>query len=299
MTEQNKEYDRKKLIILRAALIVIGGALGVTAMWQYFVYYPHLMRREFQIVIIVVSGVFIALILGLSAKPFYRLIGSIAEIVGTGANRLGAKAIIAITVALVCSGGLVFLLDFIIRRYLDIWAVRLLVDVMAYIIFAALLSYGFTRITFREKSENRQAPTPCLKAGYLISARCFFDRRVITAAYTLINAKVCEGAYKAICLYGGDKAEAAIRRLDTLIKSGDVEVLRFGKEFESEAEYVELERKLAASKKLKYISVEEGNADENTVAELSVFAAPSDGLLNRYAAPLAEVADGESEENAL
>lgn len=291
MTEQNKEYDRKKLIILRAALIVIGCALGVTAMWQYFVYYPHLMRREFQIVIIVVSGVFIALILGLSAKPFYRLIGSIAEIVGSGANRLGAKAVIAIAVALVCSGGLVFLLDFIIRRYLDIWAVRLLVDVMAYIIFAALLSYGFTRITFRGKGEKQQAPAPP-RSGYLISANCFFDERVITAADVLINAKVCEGAYKAICLYGGDKAEQAIRKLDTLIKNGHVEVLRFGKEFESETEYVELERKLATSKKLKYVSDESDNAGDNAVVALSMFAAPSDELLNTVIAPNVDKVDG-------
>lgn len=298
MTEQNKEYDRKKLIILRAALIVIGCALGVTAMWQYFVYYPHLMRREFQIVIIVVSGVFIALILGLSAKPFYRLIGSISDIVGSGVNRLGAKAVIAITVAFVCSGGLVFLLDFIIRRYLDIWAVRLLVDVMAYIIFAEILSYGFARITFRGKSEKQQASTPNRRAGYLISARCFFDERVITAAYTLIGAKVCEGAYKAICLYGGDKAEQAIKRLDTLVKNGDVEVLRFGKQFESEAQYAELERKLATLKKLKYVSDEIDGEDDSAVAWLNVFTVPSDGLLNRYAAHTAEINGGDTEQNA-
>lgn len=294
MTEQNKEYDRKKLIILRAALIVIGCALGVTAMWQYFVYYPHLMRREFQIVIIVVSGVFIALILGLSAKPFYRLIGSISELVGSGVSSLGAKAIIAIAVAFVCSGGLVFLLDFVIRMYLDIWAVRLLVDVMAYIIFAALLSYGFTRITFRGKGEKRQAAMPNLRAGYLISAKCFFDERVITAACTLINAKVCEGAYKAICLYGGDKAEQAIKRLDTLVKRGDMEVLRLVKDFESEAEYTELERKLATSKKLKYVSAENDNSEDNAVVGLSVFTAPSDELLNRYSAPQEETTDGET-----
>ena len=68
-----REYDKKKLIILRAVLIVIGGAVGATAVWQYFVYFPDVMRSEFKAVFTVVSGVVLAAILGLSAKPFYRL----------------------------------------------------------------------------------------------------------------------------------------------------------------------------------------------------------------------------------
>ena len=109
MTNEQQHYDRKKLIILRAALIAIGAALGGTALWQYFVYYPDVIKREFRIVITVVSSAVLALILGLSAKPFYRLGASVADGVRALLSKLGAKGVAAVVLGLIAAGAAAYL----------------------------------------------------------------------------------------------------------------------------------------------------------------------------------------------
>lgn len=263
MTNEQQHYDRKKLIILRAALIAIGAALGGTALWQYFAYYPDVVKREFRIVITVVSSAVLALILGLSAKPFYRLGASVADSVRALLSELGAKGVAAVVLGLIAAGAAAYLTDVIIRDFLDIWAVRLLADVLVYLLFAALGCYGFTRWLVAEEDE---AVPPPPDAGYLLAADCFGDDRVLTAADALINVKVREGAYKATCLFGDSDA---VKRLDSVVRSGSAKVLRFGKDFADRAEFVALEKRLAQSKRLKYVSTE-SDAD----VKLDAFALP-------------------------
>ena len=88
----------------------------------------------------------------------------------------------------------------------------------------------------------------------------------MTAADALINVKVCEGAYKATCLFGDSDA---VKRLDSVVRSGSAKVLRFGKDFADRAEFVALEKRLAQSKRLKYVSTE-SDAD----VKLDAFALP-------------------------
>jgi len=132
-----------------------------------------------------------------------------------------------------------------------------------YLLFAALGCYGFTRWLVADEDE---AVPPPPDAGYLLAADCFGDDRVLTAADALINVKVCEGAYKATCLFGDSDA---VKRLDSVVRSGSAKVLRFGKDFADRAEFVALEKRLAQSKRLKYVSTE-SDAD----VKLDAFALP-------------------------
>lgn len=264
-----REYDKKKLIILRAVLTVLGGSVCALALWQYFVYYPDVVRSEFKIVITVVSSVFFAAILALSAKPFYRLGAGIGESIIGVANRLGAKGIAAVVLGMFASGVFVFVVDVVMSMLQNIWAVRLLVDVLVYIVFAALCCYAFTKwltVTTNEPSED-VAPAD---KGYLITAGCLTDERVLTAVDTLINIRVCEGAYKALCVYYGNAD--AVKRLDSLVSLGAVTLIRSKAEFAGEAEYTQLEAEAAKSKRLKLIDLNGLNA----------FALPDERVKEKY-----------------
>ena len=178
-------------------------------------------------------------------------------------SELGAKGVAAVVLGLIAAGAAAYLTDVIIRDFLDIWAVRLLADVLVYLLFAALGCYGFTRWLVADEDE---AVPPPPDAGYLLAADCFGDDRVLTAADALINVKVCEGAYKATCLFGDSDA---VKRLDSVVRSGSAKVLRFGKDFADRTEFVALEKRLAQSKRLKYVSTE-SDAD----VKLDAFAPP-------------------------
>ena len=154
MTETN--YDKIKLIILRAALILLGAGIGYLALWQYFLFYPDVVGREYQIVITVVSSALITLLFWLSAKPVYRLIVSIAVAVRSLKDGVGTRGIVAVLLGLIAAAVIVVVFDVIIRMFVDIWAVRLLTDVLMYILAAALFCMGFTKWLSAERAENRK-----------------------------------------------------------------------------------------------------------------------------------------------
>lgn len=268
-----REYDKVKLIILRAALIVIGAGVGATAVWQYFTYYPELVRGEIQVVIIVVSAAVLALILALSAKPFYRCGASIAAWFRGATAKLGGMGVAAIAIGLVAAGIAVLLVDVIMAKYAGIWAVRLLADVLVYIVFAALCCYGFTRWLAVPEEGVEDID---VKRGYMLAAECLTDERALTAVDTLIGVKVSDGAYKALCLFGGDAD--AIRRLDALVSCGAVELIKCKVQFGERDEYREYERQTAAKKRLKYVAPTDVLCD----VTLSAFALPSDAVKEKY-----------------
>lgn len=275
----NNSYDKVKLIILRAALVLIGAGLGFLALWQYFLFYPNVVKREYQIVITVVSAALVALMFGLSAKAVYRLISSVATAVIGLKERVGARGIIAVLLGFIVAGGIVVGFDFLIKLVVDIWAVRLLADVLAFILFAAALCVGFTKWMTSPKGEKPQkADAPAV--GYLVAAECFSDERVLTAVYTLINVKVLDGAYKALCLYGGDKGADGARLMDTLVRSGAISVLNTNKPFDDGKAYEQLEKQVAAAKRLKRISL---SGDEKEPA-LSLFSPPSADIVDAVVA---------------
>lgn len=264
-------YDKKKLIILRAVLIAIGGAVGGLSLWQYFVYYPSLIGREYRIVIAVVSSAFCALILGLSAKPFYRLGASIAENATAIGSSVGARGILAVVLAFAAACAFVTAFDAIIKRVQDIWAVRLLTDILVYMVCAALCGYGFTKwLALPRAKDGAKAEQPSV--GYLISAECFADERVFTAVRTLINVRVCDGAFKALCLYGGESGLNAAKRLNALMESGDVRVVKCDDAFADMEGYRAAEKNIAASKRLKQVCL---NDCDQTAIALALFAAPT------------------------
>ncbi|MDE6201676.1 MAG: hypothetical protein K2M47_07390 [Clostridiales bacterium] len=273
-------YDKVKLIILRAALVLIGAGLGFLALWQYFLFYPHVVKREYQIVITVVSTALIALMFGLSAKAVYRLISSVATAVHGLKDSVGTRGIIAVLLGLLVAVGIVVGFDFLIKLAVDIWAVRLLADVLAFILCAAALCVGFTKwMNAPRNAKSQKADAPAV--GYLMSAECFSDERVLTAVHTLINVKVIDGAYKALCLYGGDKGGDAARLMDVLVKNGAVAVLNTGKPFDDGRAYEQLEKQVAASKRLKRISLDGGEKE----LALSLFAPPSAEIVSSVTAP--------------
>lgn len=273
MTEKH-QYDKKKLIILRAALIAIGAAVGATAVWQYFVYFPDVVRTEFEPVIIAVSGAMLALILALSAKPFYRLGAGVAQSVAGVVARLGAQGVASVALGLVAAGIFVLIVDVIVGTYQNIWAVRLLADVLVYVVFAALCCYGFAKwLTVENDDEEDQAS---VKRGYLLAADCLADDRALSAAYALQDVKVCDGAYKALCLFGGDAA--AVKRLDALVRNGVAELVRCKTAFGTHDEYVELERALADKKRLRHVAPSDDTVSPDGIS-LDFFAAPHAELL--------------------
>lgn len=272
-------YDKVKLIILRAVLILIGAGLGFLALWQYFLFYPSVVKREYQIVITVVTAALVALMFGLSAKAVYRLISSVATAVGGLKERVGARGIIAVALGFAVAGGIVVGFDFLIKLAVNIWAVRLLADILAFILCAAGLCVGFTKWMTSPKGEKPQkADAPAV--GYLMAAECFTDERVLTAVHTLINVKVIDGAYKALCLYGGDKGADGARVMDKLIKSDAISVINTGKPFDDGKAYEQLEKQVAASKRLKRISLD---GEEKELA-LGLFSAPSADIVDAFTA---------------
>ena len=275
----NNSYDKIKLIILRAALVLIGASTGFLAVWQYFTFYPQVVKREYQIVITVVSSALVALIFGLSAKAVYRLAESVVNAVKGLKDRMGARGIIAVALGFAAAVALVVAFDFVIRIFLDIWAVRLLADVLVYILSATGCSVGFTKwltAPKTEKSEKADAPA----VGYLLAAECFKDERVLTAVHTLINVKVTGGAYKALCLYGGEGGTDAARLMDALIGSGAVTVINTNKTFDSASDYEQLEKQIAKSKRLKRVSP----AAAEKELSLELFAPPTAEMKQAIAA---------------
>lgn len=260
MDEQ--KYDKKKLTWLRLALIVLGAALGFTALWQYFISFPDAVRRELEIAITVVSSLATAAILGLSAKPCYNLFGGVAERIYSAACALGARGIAATVLGFAAAGLAVFAFDTVIRTVMDIWAVRLLADVLMFMGIACVCCICFTKWL---NSDSDSEPAVVCKVGYLLSADCFTDERVTTVADVIIGAKVLDGAYKALLLSGGDGKAAA--RLDTLVAEGKVRIVKCNKDFSDDAEYSDMERKFADNKRLKLIARRD-DADVN----LDVFA---------------------------
>lgn len=255
-------YNRKKLIILRAALAALGAGIGGLSLWQYFVYFPDIVRMEYRIVITVVSAAAFALILALSAKPLYRLISSVKESITSAGARLGFFGVTATVLGLAAAGAVTYLFDIIIRRVQGIWAVRLLGDVLVFMLAAAaliavILRYGSTG--------DVQERTP--KIGYLITAEALRDERVLVAADALINAYVCDGAYSALNFSGGDGDGKCAERLNAMINSGAVGVVKLSRQYLSASEYASAERKLAENRRLRAVlpAGESVSADELTV----------------------------------
>ncbi|MBD5131811.1 MAG: hypothetical protein HDT28_04360 [Clostridiales bacterium] len=269
MKSDNK-YDKKKLIILRAALIALGAAVGGTAVWQYFVFYPQVMREEFRIIVIIVSALALAALLGLSAKPLYNLFVSVRGVVGSELSALGGKGVAAVVLGLVTAGVFAFVVDVMIKAVYDILAVRILIGVLVYIVFAALCCYGFTR--FLAEDEEKAMPIK-FNRGYLLTVDSLFDERVDTVAQALPNVKTLDNAYKALLLAGGDGNAAALR-LSNLVSSGSVAVIRSTADFSSMDEYREIEKKIALSKRLKRVTVD-GVQDDGALS-IELFAKPQD-----------------------
>lgn len=272
-------YDKKKLIIIRALLIAIGAGVGATAMWQYFVYYPESVKREIQIVIIVVSGAAFAAILGLSAKPFYRLGAAVIGLFANVGSTLGRRGIIAVLAGLAAAGLAGFLFDVILRSFLDIIAVRVLADALVTVFFAAVCCYGFSKwLTADDVPETSTVRTSC--HGYLLTASCFFDDRVFAAADFLCDVKVSTAALKAVWKFGD---VAALTRLKAVTESGAVETVKCVTAFEEKSEYAAIERRIADKKLLVLLQtandIFEPFADGET---LDVFAMPTAGLVEKY-----------------
>lgn len=290
-------YDRKKLIVLRAALIAIGGIVGGIAVWQYFAFYPDVMRRELQTVVIVVSAAATALLLGLSAKPFYRLGEGIGAQFSGIASKLGVKGVTAVVAGLFAAGAGAFLFDVIIRDVIELLAVRFLSDVLVFAVFAALCCYGFTEwIAVSDGEPERQSRY----VGYLLTASCFFDERVFAAAEVLQNVKVCDDALSALWKFGDDPK--ALERLKILDCSDAVgHVRRGGREFESARDYALYETKTAAIKRLRPVVCDRGAFPIAVGAvDLYAFSEPQKTLRDKFSSgknrePIMPCADGQSD----
>lgn len=251
-----ENYDKRKLIILRAVLIVIGASVGCLALWQYFVYYPDVVSHEYRIVITIVSSVLVALMSVLSAKPFYRLGASIGLAIAAANGKVGGKGIAASVLGFIAAGVLVVVFDVVFGRMIEIWAVRLLVDILTYIVCTAGCCYGFIGwVNASPKAEKSALPA----VGYLLAAECFTDSRVVAAVNTFINVKVLDCAYKALCLFGGDKAAEAVKLLDEFIESGAVGVIKTNAEFSDDGEYKLIERSVSETKRLRLVNLDGGD----------------------------------------
>ncbi len=272
-------YDKKKLIILRAVLIAVGLAVGGTAMWQYFAYYPDAMRRELQIVVIVVTSVLFGGILGLSAKPFYRLGASIGTQFQKIVKDLGLKGVTATLCGIAAAVAFGLLFDFLMSLIIDILAVRVLLDVLVVALVAALCCYGFVRwITVDGSDAPTKRETPY--GGYLLTASCFYDDRVYVAADFLTGVKVTQNVFKALWKYGDG---AALERLKILSESGALDILRCGTQFDDVDGYSAAEADAAASRRLKPLKA--SNVvfpDMDGACDIAVFAEPDGALKDKY-----------------
>lgn len=280
MYEKNM-YDKKKLIILRIILVAVGGIIAGTALWQFFVYYPNAMRREFKISVAVVSAVVLAAIFGLSSKPVYRVGARLSgEIVKIG-DGLGAKGTVAVVAGLLTAGMVGYLFDVIIREALTVWATRILSDVLVAMIFAALCCWAFTKwIAAPDEFEAARKPMPCV--GYLLSASCFFDERVFAAADLLCNVKVSDSVLKALWKF--DCGAEALERLKILMDSGAVGEIRCGEDFDTVEDYARAEAALASARRLKIVELDGRGFPETGAAKLDMFAVQDGKLREKFSA---------------
>lgn len=281
-------YDKKILIIVRAALIVFGAAVGALGSWQYFVTYPAIMRKEFQVIVIIVCATVISAVLGFSAKPFYRLGASIKAQIIKVTGTLGAKGITAIVTGLVAAGLIAFLFDVILRESLTVLAVRILIDMLIAIVFAALCCYGFTKFLAAEDTPE-EMNMPQAFGGYLLCADCFEDDRVYTACDALINIKVCDRAFEALSRL--DLGKDAFDRLKTVIDAKAAALIRMSKDYDGLDGYRAEELKIAAARRLVAVT-DAGGADNLKTISLKAFAMPSEKLMQSYME--AAVADNNS-----
>lgn len=273
-------YDKKILIILRAALIVFGAAVGALGSWQYFVTYPAIMRKEFQVIVIIVCATVISAVLGFSAKPFYRLGSSIKAQIIKVTSTLGAKGITAIVTGLVSAGLIAFLFDVILRESLPMLAVRVLLDTLIAIVFAALCCYGFTKFLAAEDAPE-ETSMPQSFGGYLLCADCFEDDRVYTACAALINTKVCDKAFEALSRLDLDKD--AFERLKTVIDAKAAAIIRMNREYDGLDGYRAEELKIAAARRLVAVTdADIGGAENLKTISPKMFAMPSEKIVQSY-----------------
>lgn len=248
-------YDKKTLIILRAALIIIGGVIGGVCVWQYFEYYP-VIKRELQIVVIAVSALALAALLGLSAKAFYKLGSSIKASVKTVADDLGAKGITAVALSPVAASAVAFLLDRILLYYTDVTAVRIIADVVTAFAATGIFAYAFTKWISAPSADPDTAKERGA-VGYLLTADCFTDDRVFVAVDVLNNVCAVDGVFEAVTrLYD----EAAAARLKRVAESGKVKFVKT-KGFVGADEYSAAEQNAAVRKRLKTVGFANADVD--------------------------------------
>ncbi len=248
MDEQ--KYNKKKLSVLRIVLIVLGAAIGFSALWQYFSVFPDLVNPAYKIAISVVSSAAAATLLGLSAKPCYNLFGGVIDRIYAAVGSLGVRGAIVGVIGLVAAGIAAFTVDIIIRNVQNIWAVRLISDALVFMVFGAICCIGFTKWLDASETDSGVAPK---NNGYLMSYDCFKSKRALIAARVVIGAKVLDGAYKALLMSDGDNAEAAAR-LNDINACGTAKIVKCGKEFSSLDEFERIEREFAERKRLRLIS---------------------------------------------
>lgn len=263
-------YERKILIILRAALIVVGAAVVGTSVWQYFVYYPDVIKSELQIVVILVSAAVGAALLGLSAKPFYRLGASIGAQFSAIFIRLGAKGVAAIIGGLALGAGVGAAFYFSLKSVITILSVLVLSDILVTAAAAAIFCALFSYLATKKQSGEKKA---IVYRGYFLCASCFFDDRVFVAAETLDKARVSDGAFKAILKYGDAHALA---RLKAVSESDRAVFVRCDFEAcDDPKSFCEYEREYAKRNRLKAVDLQGTPLSKPADASLTAFCVPS------------------------
>ncbi len=170
--DKNK-YNKKVLIILRILLFIGGFSVGFAAIWQVMHSDAFLIKGWLKYVFYAVSGLVPALVLLLSAKPVYLLLKGLASKVLSRFHGLKGEDAAGIILAAVLSILAGYLCDFVLSLFIDILALRIVID-----FFAALAAfYGVAVLFFKvlkkygaEHKEDDDSLKPRQFFGYIFTS---------------------------------------------------------------------------------------------------------------------------------
>lgn len=170
---QRKDIDRRVLIITRVICFVVGAVVGWTAMWQFLVAFPELVRPPLWIVFELIAALVIAAALTLSARPIIYLGKLIGQGVGKLAARLKPMEVVGIVLGLVAGLMVAFLAYVLMNLFIPIAAVRIVLTVI--IAFAACIgaSIAFARGLTETAVEEEEEPVELRYNGMIVHSSAF------------------------------------------------------------------------------------------------------------------------------
>ncbi len=176
-----KEFrERRIMILMRVALFFAGGLIGALSMWQALDTVPFSFPVTVTVLCYVASVLFLGGLLALSAPPlragFHKFSGAVRK----RFRSVKAVDVAGVAIGLLLGLGAAFLSEFLFGLFLNILALRVLIDAS----FGLLVAFLTTIAVSGSSAENQKEDTPAEIArgtkGYLLTERALANPKIIS-----------------------------------------------------------------------------------------------------------------------